>query len=43
MELLLVSQQQIPPGEASCTLGTLERLLLGVGALMALEMLQSRK
>lgn len=38
VKLLLVAEQQVTAGEASRTLRALERLLLGVGALMALEM-----
>ncbi|ELR09742.1 hypothetical protein GMDG_04228 [Pseudogymnoascus destructans 20631-21] len=43
MQLLLVAQEQVPPREAARALGALERLLLGVGALVALEMLEPRK
>ena len=39
VELLLVSQQQIPPCETSGTLGALERFLFGMRALMALQVL----
>lgn len=43
MQLLLMPQEEIPPGKAPCALGTLERLLLGVGPLVPLQMLQPGK
>lgn len=43
MKLLLVSQQQIATGKASCALGTLEGLFLCVGTLVTFQMLQSGK
>jgi hypothetical protein len=43
MELLLVPQEEVATGEASRALGALERLLLGMGALVAFEMLESSK
>lgn len=41
MELLLVAQQQVSAGKASRALGALEGLLLGVGALVTLQMLET--
>ena len=41
MQRPLVTQQHITTGEASCAFGTLEGFLLGVGALVSLEMLRS--
>lgn len=41
MELLLVAQQQVSAGKASAALGALEGLLLGVGALVTLQMLEA--
>lgn len=41
MQLLLVPQKEITSGKASLAFGTLKRLLLGVGPLVALQMLQS--
>lgn len=41
VKLLLVSQQQIATSEASRAFRALKRLLLGVGALVAFQMLQS--
>lgn len=43
MQLLLVPQQQITSSKASCAVGAFERFLLGVRALMTLQVLQSRK
>ena len=43
MQLLLMPKQKVPTREAPRALGALERLLLGMGALVALEMLQPRK
>lgn len=43
MQLLLVAQQQVPTGKAARTIGTFKGLLLGVRALMALEVFQSGK
>jgi hypothetical protein len=43
MELLLVTQQQVAPGEASRALRALKRLLLCVGTLVAFQVLQSGK
>jgi hypothetical protein len=43
MELLLVPQQEVAAGEAPRTLGALEGLLLGVGALVTLQVLKSSK
>jgi hypothetical protein len=43
VQLLLVSQEEVAAGKASCAVWALERLLLGVRALMALEMLESGK
>ena len=41
MQLLLMAQKQVSPGEAARALWAFEGLLLGVGALMALQMLQT--
>lgn len=41
VKLLLVTQQHIATGEASIAFRTLEGFLLGVGALVSLEMFQS--
>lgn len=43
MELLLVSQQQIPSSEAAGALWALKGLLFGMGPLMALQVFQSCK
>ena len=43
MEFLLGSEEEVPAGEASRTLGALERLLLGMGTLMTLQMLEPGK
>ena len=43
VQLLLVSQKQIPSGKASRALWTFERLLFGVRALVTLQVLQAGK
>lgn len=43
VEFLLVTQEQVAPGKASFALGALERLLLGVGALVPLQMFEPSK
>lgn len=43
MQLLLVTQEEVAAGKASGALGAGERLLLGVGSLVALEVLQAGK
>jgi hypothetical protein len=43
MQLLLVAQKQISPGETSGAIGALKGFLLGVRALMALQMLEAGK
>lgn len=43
MQLLLMPEQQITTSEASCAIGAFKGLLLGVRALMTLQVLQSRK
>lgn len=43
MKLLLVPEQKITAGKASCAFWALEWLLLRMGALMSLQMLKSRK
>lgn len=43
VKLLLVSKQQVPSGKTSGALRTGKRFLLGMGAFVALQMLQSRK
>jgi hypothetical protein len=39
MQLLLVTQQQVAPREASRALGAFERLLFGMRSFVALQML----
>ncbi len=41
VKLLLVAQQQVPTSKASCALGTLKGLLLGVRAFVPLQMLEA--
>jgi hypothetical protein len=41
VQLLLVAEQQVAAGEAAGALLALEGLFLGVGALMALQVLQA--
>lgn len=43
MKFLLMPKQEVSSGETPCTFGTFERLLLGVGTLMAFEMLKASK
>lgn len=43
MQLLLVTQEQIPSGKASCAFWTFKGLLFGVRSLMAFQMLQPGK
>lgn len=43
VELLLMPQEQVSPSKASCTFGTLERLLFCVRPLMAFQVFQSSK
>lgn len=43
MKLLLMPQKQISPSKASRAFWTLKRLLLGMGSLMALQMLKAGK
>jgi hypothetical protein len=43
MQLLLMPEQQITTSKASCAIGAFKGLLLGVRALMTLQVLQSRK
>ena len=43
VKLLLVSEKQVTPGKTAFTYGALERLFLGVRALVAFEMLEPGK
>lgn len=43
MELLLVSEQEIPSGKAPSAFWAFERLFLGVRSLVSLQVLESRE
>lgn len=43
MQLLLVAQKKVTPGEASFAVTALEGLFLGVGTLVPLQMLKTSK
>lgn len=43
VKLLLVAQEQISPGKASCAFGALERFLFSVGTFVTFQVFQSGK